>query len=506
MTPETAKTAEKTGRTPSMAASLLVVGVMIALILLSAAIFGGDVAKGPLQVSLTLATLFAILVTHFHGYRGPLISKSIYASVFGTLGTIFVLMAIGALIGSLYLSGTVAAFIYYGVAIVSPNLSYLIVFVLAAAVGMLIGSSATVVGMIGVAFVGLASVIGVSPGIIAGAAVSGAAVGFLAARISPGANLTVAAVGVKIGEHARLSLRTIIPTVLISAVVYLVLGLSGGSAAAPVDQTQVQETLSQYFNINLLAFLPIVLILVLSALRFSSYLSLMLPAIFAVVLAAFTQHDLIVSLAADPSSSYFQAFLTVGIDTLGSGFHLNSGVETLDKLFSGGGISGMMNTVWLIMMAASFGAVVDYTGMLKRIITPIIDRAKGTVSLVLVTMLTSMGLNIVMADPYGSALLGARMFKDAYQQHRLKPVALSVGMGDSGTALSHIIPWNLMGALLAGTLGLAVAEWAPYAFIAYLTPVVAFVIAYMYRGRMSGGEEQATEVQDDQVVDTTNLA
>jgi len=360
--------------------------------------------------------------------------------------------------------------------------------------------------MIGVAFVGLASVIGVSPGIIAGAAVSGAAVGFLAARISPGANLTVAAVGVKIGEHARLSLRTIIPTVLISAVVYLVLGLSGGSAAAPVDQTQVQETLSQYFNINLLAFLPIVLILVLSALRFSSYLSLMLPAIFAVVLAAFTQHDLIVSLAADPSSSYFQAFLTVGIDTLGSGFHLNSGVEMLDKLFSGGGISGMMNTVWLIMMAASFGAVVDYTGMLKRIITPIIDRAKGTVSLVLVTMLTSMGLNIVMADPYGSALLGARMFKDAYQQHRLKPVALSVGMGDSGTALSHIIPWNLMGALLAGTLGLAVAEWAPYAFIAYLTPVVAFVIAYMYRGRMSGGEEQATEVQDDQVVDTTNLA
>jgi NhaC family Na+:H+ antiporter len=226
----------------------------------------------------------------------------------------------------------------------------------------------------------------------------------------------------------------------------------------------------------------------------------------AVVTTVATQQDLIVSLTADPSLSYFQAFLKVGIDTLGTGFHLNSGVETLDKLFSGGGISGMMTTVWLIMMAASFGAVADYTGMLKRIITPVIDRAKGTVSLVLVTMLTSMGLNVVMADPYGSALLGARMFKDAYQQHRLKPVILSVGMGDSGTALSHIIPWNLMGALLAGTLGLAVTEWAPYAFMAYLTPVVAFVIAFMYRGRMSGGEEQATEVQADQVADSTNLA
>jgi len=506
MTSETAKTGEKTGRTPSMAASLLVVGVMIVLILLSAAFFGGDVAKGPLQVSLTLATLFAVLVSHFHGFRYALISESVRVSAAATLGTVFVIMAIGALIGSLYLSGTVAAFIYYGVAIVSPNLSYLIVLVLAAAVGMLIGSSATVVGMIGVAFVGLASVMEVSPGITAGAAVSGAAVGFVAARISPGANLTVSAVGARLDEHARLSLRTIIPAALISAALYFVLGLTGGDGVSAIDPAEVQETLAQYFNINLLAFLPIVLILVLSALRFSSYLSLMLPAIFAVVLAAFTQHDLIVSLAADPSSSYIQAFLKVGIDTLGTGFHLNSGVETLDKLFSGGGISGMMTTVWLIMMAASFGAVADYTGMLKRIITPVIDRAKGTVSLVLVTMLTSMGLNVVMADPYGSALLGARMFKDAYQQHRLKPVILSVGMGDSGTALSHIIPWNLMGALLAGTLGLAVTEWAPYAFMAYLTPVVAFVIAFMYRGRMSDGDEQATEVQADQVADSTNLA
>jgi len=506
MTSETAKTAEKAGRTPSMAASLLVVGVMIALILLSAAIFGGDVAKGPLQVSLTLATLFAVLVSHFHGFRGPLISESIRVSVTATLGTVFVLMAIGALIGSLYLSGTVAAFIYYGVAIVSPKLSYLIVFVLAAVIAMLIGSSATVAGMIGVPFLGLASIIGMSPGITGGAAISGAVVGFLAARISPGANLAVAAVGAKIEEHARTSLRTIIPAALISAVIYLVLGLSGGGVAGYVNPSEVQAALSQQFNINLLAFLPIILILVLSMLRFTAYLSLMLPAIFAVGLAAFTQHDLILSLASDPSLNYFEAFIKVGIDTLGTGFHLNSGIEAMDDLFAGGGIAGMLNTIWLIMMAASFGAVTDYTGMLARIITPLIERAKGTVSLVLVTMLTSMGLNIVMADPYGSSLLGARMFKGAYQKKGLKPVVLSVAMGDSGTALAHIIPWNLFGALLAGTLGLAVTEWAPYTFMAFLTPVMAFVLANIFKGRLSGGDGQVAKEQDDSLVDPTNLA
>jgi len=483
--------------------SLLVVGVMIFLILLSAALFGGNVAKGPLQVSLTLAALFALLVAHFHGFRGALIGQAIHSSVSGTLGTVFVLMAIGALIGSLYLSGTVAAFIYYGVAIVSPTLSYLIVFVLASVIAMLIGSSATVAGMIGVPFLGLASIMGVSPGITGGAAISGAVVGFLAARISPGATLMVSAVGSKIEEHARTSLRTILPAALISGVIYLVLGLAGGGAAGAVDPAEVQEALS---HVNLLAFLPIILILALSMLRFSAYLSLMLPAIFAVALAAFTQHDLIVALAADPSLPYFEAFLKVGIDTLGTGFHLNSGIEAMDKLFAGGGIAGMINTIWLIMMAASFGAVTDYTGMLARIITPLIKRAKGAVSLVLVTMLTSMGLNIVMADPYGSSLLGARMFKDAYQKEGLKPVVLSVAMGDSGTALSHIIPWNLFGALLAGTLGLAVAEWAPYTFMAYLTPVVAFVMANLFKGRLSGGGDQIAEEQVGQLADPTHLA
>lgn len=471
-----------------MLVSLLVVGVMIVLILSSAAFFGGDVAKGPLQVSLTLATLFALLVAHLHGFRGGLISQAIKSSVNGTLGTIFVIMAVGALIGSLYLSGTVAAFIYYGVAIVSPRICYLLAFVLAAVIAMLIGSAATVVGMIGVPFLGLASIMGISPAIAAGAAVSGAVVGFVAARISPGANLTVSAVGVEIGEHARASLRTMIPAMLLSAVLYLALGLTGGGEAGSIDPGQVQDTIAQYFNVDLLAFLPILLILLLSALRFSSFLSLMLPAIFAVLLAAFTQRDLMISLAADPSLNYFEAFLKVGIDTLGTGFHLNSGVATLDRLFAGGGIAGMMNTIWLIMMAASFGAVTDYTGMLKRIITPIIERATGPVSLILATMATSMGLNVVMADPYGSALVGASMFRDAYRQQRLKPVDLSVAMSNSGTALSHIIPWNLMGALLAGTLGLAATTWAPYVFMAYLTPAVAFVMASIRKDRLSDAD------------------
>jgi Na+/H+ antiporter NhaC len=60
--------------------------------------------------------------------------------------------------------------------------------------------------------------------------------------------------------------------------------------------------------------------------------------------------------------------------------------------------------------------------------------------------------------------------------------------------------------LLAGTLGLAVAEWAPYTFMAFLTPVVAFVMANLFKSRLSGGEDQVSEGEAVPLTDPTHLA
>jgi len=496
MTQSNSKDNQETGRTPSMLASLLVLGVMIVLILLSVGFFGGEVAEGPLQVSMTLATLFALGVAYYYGFRGSLISHAISSSLSGVMGTIFVILAIGTVIGTLYLTGTVANIVYYGVAIISAKFYYITIFIIALALSMMLGSSLTTVGAVGVAFVGLASIMGVNPAIAAGAAVAGAIMGNKTAKISDTVNLTTATVGgVTIAEQTRTVMRTAIPTILISALIFLVLGLTGGGSAAGVDPAQVQSAITEYFNISLWAFIPVLLIFALSALRFSAYMALMIPAVVAVVLAAFTQHDLIVSLAADPSLSYFQAFLKVGIDVLAHGFHLNSGVEQLDKLFAGGGATGMLTTIWLLLVAASFGAVADYTGMLQRVMTPVINWAKGPVKLILVTMLTSMGLNIVTADPFVSIVLSARMFRQQYIKERLKPVTLSAALADSGNIFSNIIPWNVHGAIFAATLGLGTAIWAPFTFTAYLTPLVTFVIAnIVFRRQRLPEAEDAAEV------------
>jgi NhaC family Na+:H+ antiporter len=469
-------------RTPSMFASWMVIVVMIALILLSVALFGGDMADGALQVSITLATIFALAVAYYYGHRGSVISNSIHTGVNGAVGTVFVVIAIGTVIGTLYLSGTVAAFIYYGSDIISPRFFFVTVFLIASALTIMLGSSLTTVGAVGIAFVGLASIADVSQPITAGAAISGAILGNKVATISDTANLAVSTVGgdLTIDVHAKTVTRTAIPTAIICAVAYLLLGLFGDSGSGSIDVDQVQSTISQAFNVSLWAFIPVISIFALSMLRFSAFLSLTLSAIIAVVIAAFTQNDLIRSLADDPDLSYFEAVAEVGIDTFANGFALNSGVDQLDSLFAGGGVASMLTTVWLILVAAAFGAVVGSTGMLHRIIAPVIAKCSGPTSLVLTTMLSSIGLNLATADPYTSIVLTGNMYRDEYKQQRLKPQLLSASMADSGTVMSHIIPWNLHGAIFAGTLGIATVKWAPWTLFAYVTPVVTFLMVRFY--------------------------
>ena len=480
--PTDSGSADPTTRTPSMAASLSVMGVLILFILTSVALFGGDAADGALQVSITMATIVALGVASYYGFRGSVITQAIQSGVGGAISTVFVVIAIGTVIGTLYLAGSVSTFVYYGVDLISPRFFFVTVFVIAAALSIMLGSSLTTVGAVGIAFVGLAQIADVSEFITAGAAVSGAILGNKVAKISDTANLTVSTIGggLTIEEHSRTVTRTMIPTAVICAVIYLVIGLFGDAGDKSIDVDQVHQTIEQAFNVSWWAFVPILSIFVLSLLRFSAFMSLTLSALVSVVIAVFTQNDIIRAQADDPDSSYFRAVIEVGIDVFANGFVLDSGNDQLDSLFSGGGVASMLTTVWLILVAAAFGGVASYTGMLKRIIDPVIAKCKGPMSLVLATMGTGIGLNLATADPYSSIVLTGSMYRDEYKKERLKPVLLSTSIADSGTTLSHIIPWNVNGAVFAGTLGLAAAKWGPVTLFAYVTPFVTVVMIRAY--------------------------
>jgi len=463
-----------------MGASLFVFGVMIGLIIFSVVAFGDKVAEGPLQISMTMATLVALGIAFRYGYRGALISEAITHHVSSALGSIFIILAIGTVIASLYLAGTVPAFVYYGVAIIKPQYFYITVFILSSVLSILTGSSFTTVGAVGVAFVGLANLMGANPAIAAGAAVSGAFLGDKIAPISDTFVLTTAVVGgVSLDEHRKSVVRTAVPAWVLSAIIFIILGFTGGSSGAAVDVATVQGVISQSFNISLLAFLPVVLIFVLSSMRLSGFLSLMLASIAGVIQAGFTQPDLITAIAHAPDLPYLGAALKTGIEVFAHGFHLDSGIPQMDELFSGGGTFAMFETIWLILIASSFGAVADHTGMIKRVIEPVIKLARSASSLITTSVLTVFGLNVLTADSYVAIVLTAQMYREAFKSKKIKPVVLSTVIADGGSIASPIIPWNVHGAFIGGALGMSALTYAPYALLCYLQPLTTIVMAYL---------------------------
>jgi len=476
-------TSEKTknsSQTPSVFASLVVFGVMVGLILFSVIAFGEEVAAGPLQISMTLAILVALGVAYRYGYRGALISQSVKHHVSSALGSIFIILAIGVVIATLYLAGTVPAFVYYGVAILNPQYFHITVFVLSSILSILTGSSFTTIGAVGVAFVGLANLMGVNPAIAAGAAVSGGFFGDKVAKISDTFVLTTAVVGgVSEQEHGRSVLRTGIPAWVLSAIGFTILGFTSGSSGVSVDPARVQSVISQSFNISLLAFVPVILIFVLSSLRLSGFLTLMLSSIAGVILAALTQPSLITSIADQPNLPYLGAVLKTGIEIFAHGFHLDSGVPQMDQLFSGGGTFAMFETVWLILVASSFGAIASHTGMIQRVIEPVIKLAKSASALIAASVLTVFGLNVLAADAYVSIVLTAQMYREAFISKKFKPVTLSTAIADGGSIASPIIPWNVHGAFVGGALGVSVLSYAPFALLCYLQPLTTIVMAYI---------------------------
>ena len=249
---------------------------------------------------------------------------------------------------------------------------------------------------------------------------------------------------------------------------------------AAIDAAQAQSLIGGAFRITPLAFLPVIMVFALSMRRVSGFISLMASAIFAVLLAAFTQPELVRSIAGDPTLNYAVATFKTGVQVFATGFHLNTGDPAVDRLFSGGGTFAMFETIWLILVAAAFGAIVEHSGMIQRLIAPVARWANNDAKLIFATGATTAGLNVFTADPYVSIVLAARMYRDGFMRQRLRPAILSSMIADSGSIISPLIPWNVHGAFIAGALGIGVLEYAPFAFFCFLTPLVTLGMAYLY--------------------------
>lgn len=467
-----------TGRTPSLLLSLVPVAVLVGLLAASVALFGDGSSGGPNQIALILAAAMAIVVGIAHGHPWKSIEKGIVHGISLSLGAVIILLTVGALIGSWILAGVVPTMIYYGLSLLSPAVFFPSACVICAFVSICTGSSWTTAGTVGVALIGIGVAQDLNAGLAAGAVISGAYFGDKMSPLSDTTNLAPAMAGTDLFTHIRHMTWTTTPSIVLAVGLFTVVGLR---EAAPQDTASVeaiQQALAGSFRIGWYLLLPVACVIGLVVRRMPAFPALLIGALIGCVFAALFQPQAVVTYADAPGLPGWAALVKGTWMSLFDGFTLASGNAALDELLSRGGMSSMLSTVWLILSAMMFGAVMETTGMLERIAAGILGFVRGTGSLVAATLATSLGMNIVASDQYIAIVLPGRMFRAEYARRGLAPKNLSRALEDAGTLTSPLVPWNTCGAFMAQTLGVATFTYLPYAFFNLLNPFVSAIYGF----------------------------
>ncbi len=467
-------------RAPSLAVSSLPVLVLIGLLASSVYLFGDGSSGGPNQIALMLAAGVGIVLGLRLGFSWKELEQGIVHGISLSMAAVLILLVVGSLIGTWILGGVVPTMIYYGLKILSPSIFYAAACVICCLVSLATGSSWTTASTIGIALVGIATAQDLSLGMTAGAIISGAYFGDKMSPLSDTTNLAPAMAGTDLFTHIRHMMWTTTPSILLAIAGFVVAGFLGKRPENAQNLDEILGTLDASFRISPWMLLPALLVLVLVVRKMPAFPALLIGALVGGVFAVLFQQATVLALVGASDLPRGVLLLKGVWISLFDGFRLESGNAALDELLSRGGMASMLNTIWLILSAMMFGAVLETTGMLERIAGSILSLVRGTGSLIAATLGTALGMNVLASDQYIAIVLPGRMFRAEFARRGLHPKNLSRALEDAGTLTSALVPWNTCGAFMAQTLGVATFAYLPYCFFNLLNPLVS--AAYGFTG------------------------
>ncbi len=469
---------EKAPQKPTLLQSAIPVLFLIVLLAGSVAYFGGDSSYGPNQIVLILSAMVGAIIAMRNGFTWRQVQDGMVHGVSLAMGAIFILLVVGSLIGTWIMAGIVPTMIYYGLQVLSPKIFYAACVIICALVAVATGSSWTTAGTVGIALVGIAQAFGLNPGITAGAIISGAYFGDKLSPLSDTTNLAPAMAGTDLFTHIRHMLWTTVPSIVIALILFTIIGFFGDVSGEGGSLEGMLADLRGSFNIGWYLLLPVAAVLYMIFKKMPAFPALLVGALLGGVFAIIFQQDVVLGYVGETSLPRFLALLKGFWMSLFGTFTASTGNPALDELLSRGGMESMLNTIWLIVSAMMFGAVMEKSGMLQVLASRILSVAKGTGGLIVATLATSIGANIIASDQYIAIVVPGRMFRAEYQKRKLNPKNLSRALEDAGTLTSPLIPWNTCGAYMSGVLGVATFAYLPFAFFNLMNPFISAIYGF----------------------------
>ncbi len=418
-----------------------------------------------LHVVLFVALVWVAINARVLGYRYETIREMMSAAITKALPATYIFLLIGLVIAALMKSGTVATLIYYGLDWLSPQLFLPIGFVLCALMSLLTGTSWGTVGTLGVVFMGMGTAMEMPLYWVAGMVVSGATFGDKMSPISDTTNLAAMSAETDLYAHIRSMMRTTMPTFGLVVVIFAVVGVSIEVGEHVTDQINlIQQALAAHFNLNpLITIWPVVVLFVLSYRKFAAEISMTACVFAATLIALLFQGTSIQEMA----------------HALWSNTKPDTGIENLNDLLGRGGLFSMAWTLMLAFIAIALGGILQGAGFVLALLGRMINRIKSTGSLVASTIGTGFLTIAALGEGYIAIILNSQLYQKAYKKLGIDASVLSRSVEEGVTLLAGLIPWTTSGAFYTATLGIAVMEFAPYALLNLLNPIVAITFAYL---------------------------
>lgn len=468
---------------PHWAVALIPFATLVLILVAVIRVFGADALEGGSQIALLSATgVTAIISMLFYKKPWEELEASIAENIRSISTSLMILLLIGSVSGSWMVSGVVPTLISYGMEIISPAVFLAACCIISAVVSLTTGSSWTTIATIGVALIGIGTAEGFSTGWTAGAIISGA---YFGDKISPLSDTTILAsstADTPLFTHIRYMIKTTVPSITIALLIYLFVSIFHSGTEA-LEAKALSESLNETFNISPWLLAVLVLTAVLIIRKTPAVLTLFLASAAAGIVALIAQPHLIWEIATGNPSSLYPGSLTFieGFKGLFVSFYgttaISTGNEVLDSLVATRGMTGMLNTIFLILCSVSFGGVLTGSGMLWSLTRKMMKLIKRTTSIVAGTVCTGIFSNLTTGDQYLSIILASSFFKDFYKSKGLENRLLSRSVEDSATVTSVLIPWNSCGMTQATVLGVATMTYLPYCIFNLISPLMSIIVA-----------------------------
>jgi len=459
----------------SLFESIIPIVLLVALLYINVNVYGDSALDGSNQFILIIGAAIAVLIGIKNSVSIKIIFDTISTNIKSISNPIIILLLVGALSGTWLLSGIIPSMIYYGFNIINASFFLPTCVIISAIVALATGSSWSTTATIGIALIGIGKVLGFESGVVAGAVISGAYFGDKMSPLSDTTNLAAAVAGSDLFEHIKYMTITTIPTISIALIFFIIYNLFN-IPYENLNAINYVESIAEYFFVSPILFIvPLVVIFMISK-KINPIISLFVGTILAAIFALFFQSDLIndiVSQSENESVSYY----TIIMDSIVTKTSIETNSLFLTELFTSGGMSGMLNTIWLVICAMIFGGSMEAIGALKTISLSLLNFAKSTFSLFANTIVSCLAVNITASDQYLSIVIPGKMYSKAFEDRNLSSLNLSRTIEDSGTVTSVLIPWNTCGAYQYSVLNVSVYDYFIFAIFNWLSPFMTLFIA-----------------------------